>query len=108
MTVATRIAVAAGIVFLTAFVFIVLAHGPWGSVSFVIGGAAIVVLVAAGSLTYGRNSPYARAQARTRPAQEAQDRAADEAADARRGGPGTASAASDLPENPPEAAPPTP
>ncbi len=43
----------------------------------------LAFLIAAGNLLYGRNSHYARAQARVRPAQEAHNRAADEANAAR-------------------------
>ncbi|HVB90566.1 MAG TPA: hypothetical protein VND70_00535 [Acidimicrobiales bacterium] len=39
----------------------------------------LVLLVGGGNLLYGKNSHGAAAQARTRPAQEAQDRAIDEA-----------------------------
>ena len=41
--------------------------------------AALVFLIGGGNLLYGRNSHGAMAQARTRPAQEAQNRAIDEA-----------------------------
>ena len=68
---ATRIALVAGIAVLAVFV--------------VISAFALHAgLIACGNLLYGRRSRYARAQARTRPAQEAHDRAADLAADARR------------------------
>jgi hypothetical protein len=40
---------------------------------------ALVALIGGGNLIYGRNSHYAKAQARNRPAQEAHDRAIDEA-----------------------------
>jgi hypothetical protein len=40
---------------------------------------ALVFLIGAGNLLYGKNSHGAMAQARTRPAQEAQNRAIDEA-----------------------------
>ena len=45
---------------------------------------AMAALIGAGNLLYGRRSHGAAAQARVRPAQEAHDRAADLAADARR------------------------
>ena len=45
---------------------------------------AMAVLVGAGNLLYGRHSHGAAAVARIRPAQEAHDRAADVAAEARR------------------------
>jgi hypothetical protein len=73
-----RIALAAGIILLTAFVFVVLAHGHDGSNALVV-VLAVVLLVAAGNLLYGRHSHGAAAQARIRPAQEAHDRAIDEA-----------------------------
>ncbi len=41
--------------------------------------AALVILIGGGNLLYGKNSHGAMAQARTRPAQEAQNRAIDEA-----------------------------
>ena len=41
--------------------------------------AALGVLIGAGNLLYGKNSHGAQAQARTRPAQEARNRAIDEA-----------------------------
>jgi hypothetical protein len=63
----TRIAVAAGIALLTAFVVIVILAGPPGLGAAVGAAFAIVVLVAAGNLLYGRNSHYAAAQARMRP-----------------------------------------
>jgi hypothetical protein len=81
---ATRVATAAGIVFLIAFVFIVLAHGAYGPGVAVIVIAGLIVLIGAGNMLYGRNSHYARAQDRIRPAQQTHDRAADEANAARR------------------------
>lgn len=79
----TRVALALGFLVLTAFVYVVLAHGANGGniVGIVV---AVVVLIAAGNLLYGRSSPGAKALARTRDAQEAHDRAADLAASARR------------------------
>ena len=73
-----RIGLAAGIVVLTAFVYVVLAHGHDGSNALVV-VIAVVLLVAAGNLLYGRSSHGAAAQARIRPAQEARNRAIDEA-----------------------------
>jgi threonine/homoserine/homoserine lactone efflux protein len=67
---ATRIAVAAGIALLTAFVVVVILAGPPGLGAAVGAAFAIVVLVAAGNLLYGRNSHYAAAQARLRPPAE--------------------------------------
>jgi len=66
----TRIAVAAGIALLTAFVVVVVLAGPPGLGAFVGAAFAIVVLIAAGNLLYGRNSHYAAAQARMRPRAE--------------------------------------
>jgi hypothetical protein len=78
-----RLALGLGVLVLTAFVYVVLAHGAnGGNIVGIV--AAVVLLVAAGNLLYGRSSPGARAQARTRDAQEAHDRAADLAAEARR------------------------
>ena len=65
-----RIAVAAGIALLTAFVVIVILAGPPGLGAAVGAAVAIVVLIAAGNLLYGRNSHYAAAQARLRPRAE--------------------------------------
>ena len=42
-------------------------------------GALVLLLIGAGNLTYGKNSHYAKAWARIRPAQEARNRAIDEA-----------------------------
>jgi hypothetical protein len=79
----TRLALGLGFLLLTAFVYVVLAHGAnGGNVVGII--VAVVVLIAAGNLLYGRSAPGARALARTRDAQEAHDRAAAVAADARR------------------------
>ena len=79
---ATRIALVAGIAVLAVFVVISAFALHAGLV--LLAHAAIAGLIACGNLLYGRRSRYARAQARTRPAQEAHDRAADLAADARR------------------------
>ena len=79
---ATRIALVAGIAVLAVFVVITAFATHAGLV--LVALAAIAGLIACGNLLYGRRSHYARAQARTRPAQEAHDRAADLAADARR------------------------
>jgi hypothetical protein len=77
-----RIALIAGIVILALFVVVAVfaAHAGLVVVAFV----AVVALIAAGNLLYGRHSHGAAAQARIRPAQEAHDRAADQAAEARR------------------------
>jgi hypothetical protein len=73
-----RILLMAGIVVLTAFVYIVVAHGHDGGNALIM-VLALIVLIAAGNVLYGRHSPGAVAQARTRPVQEAQNRAIDEA-----------------------------
>jgi hypothetical protein len=73
-----RIALAVGIVVLAAFAYVVLAHGHDGSNALVV-VVAVVVLVGAGNLLYGKSSHGAAAQARVRPAQEARNRAIDEA-----------------------------
>jgi hypothetical protein len=78
-----RIAVAAGIAVLTAFVLLVFLAGPIGLRSVMIVVVTMVLLIGAGNVLYGRRSHYAAAQARVRPAQEAHDRAADTAADVR-------------------------
>jgi hypothetical protein len=80
----TRIAMAAGILVLTFFVSAVLLAGPFGSSTALIVGVTIAVLIAAGSLLYGRDSHGAAAVERKRPAQEASDQAADLANEARR------------------------
>jgi hypothetical protein len=100
-----RIALAVGILLLTAFVYVVLAHGHDGGNAFIV-VIAVVLLVAAGNLLYGRHSHGAAAQARIRPAQEARNRAIDEArlrqAQARIPGSAAPDAAD---ENAPDAAP---
>jgi len=82
MTTTTRIALIAGIVLLAALVVVGVfaAHAGLVLVAFV----AIAALVAAGNLLYGRHSHGAAAMNRVRAAQEAHDRAADAAAEARR------------------------
>ena len=72
-----RISLIAGIVVLTAFVYVVVAHGHDGGNALVI-ALALIVLIGAGNLLYGRGS-HGAAQARTGPAQEARNRAIDEA-----------------------------
>jgi glucose dehydrogenase len=84
MSLFTRIALAAGILLLTLFVATVLLAGPFGSPTALIVALSIAVLIAAGSLLYGRDSHGAKAVERKRPAQEALDRAAALAADSRR------------------------
>ena len=80
----SRIAVAVGIALLTVFVIVVFVAGPYGLRTVMLVVVTTAVLIGAGNLLYGRRSHYAAVQARTRPAQEAHDRAADHAADARR------------------------
>ena len=78
----TRIALIAGIAFLGAFVVVAAFALHAGAV--VVVAVVIAGLVGAGNLLYGRHSHGAAAVARTREAQEAHDRAADLANDARR------------------------
>jgi hypothetical protein len=78
----TRVALIAGIVFLAAFAVVVAFAHHAGPV--VVVAVMVAVLVGCGNLLYGRHSHGAAAQARVRPAQEAHDRAADIAAEARR------------------------
>jgi hypothetical protein len=80
----SRIAVAVGIALLTVFAIAVYIAGPYGLRSVMLVLVTMAVLIGAGNLLYGRRSHYAAVQERTRPAQEAHDRAADVAADARR------------------------
>jgi hypothetical protein len=79
---ATRVALAAGILFLVAFV-VVMAFALHAGLP-VLALLALVGLVACGNLLYGRHSHGAKAVARVRPFQQAHDYAADLAADARR------------------------
>jgi hypothetical protein len=74
----TRFALAAGVVLVVAFMLLV-AIGIHGALTPVIAIVAVVGLVACGNLLYGKNSHGAAATARVRPAQEAQNRAIDEA-----------------------------
>lgn len=80
----TRMATYFGAFLLAAFVVIVLAYGAYGAGSGIVAGVFLVLLVIGGSRLYGRRSRYGAIAARKRPAQEAHDRAADLAADARR------------------------
>jgi hypothetical protein len=80
----TRIATALGAFVLLAFFLLMLIAGPWGATTGIMVSIAIVGLIVAGSLLYGRNSRYGAVAARNKSAQEAHDRAADLAADARR------------------------
>jgi hypothetical protein len=74
----TRFALRAGIVVVVAFMILV-AVGINGPVTPVIAIVALGGLIACGNLLYGKNSHGAAAKARVRPAQEAQNRAIDEA-----------------------------
>jgi apolipoprotein N-acyltransferase len=74
----TRVALIGGVLFITALVVLwALAVHPFLLPLVVL--AALAVLIGGGNALYGKNSPGARAQARIRPAQEAQNRAIDEA-----------------------------
>ncbi len=61
-----------------------IAEGQAGAGAAVVAFIAIAVLVGAGNALYGRHSHGKKAVDRVRPAQEAHDRAADLAAEARR------------------------
>ena len=80
----SRIAVAAGIALLTLFVVVVIAEGQAGAGAAVVAFIAIAALVGAGNALYGRHSHGKKAMDRVRPAQQAQNLAADRAAEARR------------------------
>jgi hypothetical protein len=80
----SRIAVGVGIAFLTIFVVVVVLAGHGGAGAAVVAFVVIAALVAAGNALYGRHSHGAAAMNRVRGAQEAHDRAADRAAEARR------------------------
>ena len=84
MRIFSRIAVAIGIALLAIFVMAVVTEGHAGAGAAVVAFIAIAVLVGAGNLLYGRHSHGKKAVDRVRPAQEAHDRAADLAAEARR------------------------
>src|ERR1700722_12908085 len=74
----TRFALAAGVVVVLAFA-VLMAIAVGGAFTPLVVVAALVLLIGAGNLLYGRHSHGAAAQARVRPAQEAQNRAIDEA-----------------------------
>jgi hypothetical protein len=80
----SRIAIAVGIALLAIFVIAVVTEGHAGAGAAVVAFIAIAALVGAGNLLYGRHSHGKKAVDRVRPAQEAQNRAADLAAEARR------------------------
>ena len=84
MRIFSRIAIAVAIALLTAFAAIVIAKGQGGAGAAVVAFLAIAALVAGGNALYGRHSHGKKAVDRVRPAQEAHDRAADLAAEARR------------------------
>jgi xanthosine utilization system XapX-like protein len=74
----TRFALAAGVVVVVAFMLLV-AIGIHGALTPVIAIVALVGLIVCGNLLYGQHSHGAAAVARKRPAQEAQNRAIDQA-----------------------------
>jgi hypothetical protein len=80
----SRIAIAVGIALGAVFVIAVVTEGHAGAGAAVVAFVAIAALVGAGNLLYGRHSHGKKAVDRVRPAQEAQNRAADLAAEARR------------------------
>ena len=75
----TRIAMAAGVLLLLAFVVVIILVGHSAVVDVVVAFIALAVLVGGGNAIYGRDSHYAKAHARTAPVQAAHDRAIDEA-----------------------------
>jgi xanthosine utilization system XapX-like protein len=74
----TRVALGVGVVFVVVFMLAV-AIGIHGAATPVIAVIALVGLIACGNLLYGQHSHGAAAVARKRPAQEAQNRAIDQA-----------------------------
>jgi flagellar motor component MotA len=74
----TRFALGAGVVLVLAFV-VLMAVAVGGAFTPVVAIAALLILIGGGNLLYGRHSHGAAAVARVRPAQEAQNRAIDEA-----------------------------
>ena len=74
----TRVVLATGVAAVVAFI-VLAAIGLHELVTPLIVVGALALLVGSGNLLYGRNSHGAIAQARVRPAQEAQNRAIDEA-----------------------------
>jgi flagellar motor component MotA len=74
----TRFALGAGVVLVLAFV-VLMAVAVGGAFTPVVAVAALLILIGGGNLLYGRHSHGAAAVARVRPAQEAQNRAIDEA-----------------------------
>jgi hypothetical protein len=74
----SRIALTTGAVVVVGLIVLV-AVGDHTALTPLIAVVALVFLIGGGNLLYGKNSHGAMAQARTRPAQEAQNRAIDEA-----------------------------
>jgi type VI protein secretion system component VasK len=74
----TRFAIALGVLLIVAFA-VVMAIAVGGAFTPVVAFAALFALIGGGNLLYGKHSHGAAAQARKRPAQEAQNRAIDEA-----------------------------
>jgi hypothetical protein len=74
----SRVALVAGTLLVAGLVTLV-AIGEHAALTPLIALAALAFLVGGGNLLYGKNSHGAMAQARTRPAQQAQNRAIDEA-----------------------------
>ena len=84
MRIFSRIAIAFAVLLVTSFAVVVIAEGQAGAGAAVVAFIAIAALVAAGNALYGRHSHGKKAVDRVRAAQEAHDRAADRAAEARR------------------------
>ena len=84
MRIFSRIAIAVGIALLAVFVLAVVTEGHAGAGAAVVACHALAALDGAGNVLYGRHSHGKKAVDRVRPAQEAHDRAADLAAEARR------------------------
>jgi type VI protein secretion system component VasK len=74
----TRLALGAGVVVVAAFLLLV-AVALHSGLTPVLAIVALVGLIVCGNLLYGKHSHGAAATARVRPAQEAQNRAIDEA-----------------------------
>jgi hypothetical protein len=79
----TRITLMAGTLLVAGF-FVVVMVGAHRDATPVVALVALVVLIGVGNLLYGKNSHGAMAKDRVRAAQDAQDRAIDEAHAARR------------------------
>jgi hypothetical protein len=74
----TRVALVLGAL-IVAFLILLVAIGFHQALTPLATVAALVILIGGGNLLYGKNSHGAMAQARKRPAQQAHDRAIDEA-----------------------------